>query len=59
LTLPPSALASALVRDESGRSMRVMVATVTAGGGHLAAAAAMDEAWRALRPQDTGTALMS
>lgn len=33
--------------------MRVLIATVTAGGGHLAAAAALDEAWRALRPGDT------
>jgi processive 1,2-diacylglycerol beta-glucosyltransferase len=33
-------------------TMRVLIATVTAGGGHLAAAAALDEAWRALRPQD-------
>src|SRR5260370_30804393 len=33
--------------------MRVLIATVTAGGGHLAAAAALDEAWRALRPEDT------
>ncbi len=32
--------------------MRVLIATVTAGGGHLAAAAAMEEAWRALRPDD-------
>jgi len=32
--------------------MRVLIATVTAGGGHVAAAAAMDEAWRALRPDD-------
>ena len=32
--------------------MRVLIATVTAGGGHLAAAAALDEAWRALRPED-------
>ena len=32
--------------------MRVLIATVTAGGGHLAAAAALDEAWRALRPSD-------
>ena len=29
-----------------------MIATVTAGGGHLAAAAALEEAWRALRPAD-------
>jgi processive 1,2-diacylglycerol beta-glucosyltransferase len=33
--------------------MRVLIATVTAGAGHLAAAAALDEAWRELRPQDT------
>src|SRR5262245_20498963 len=32
--------------------MRVLIATITAGGGHLAAAAALDEAWRALRPHD-------
>ena len=32
--------------------MHVLIATVTAGGGHLAAAAALDEAWRALRPSD-------
>lgn len=33
--------------------MRILIATVTAGGGHLAAAAALDEAWRALRPRDS------
>jgi processive 1,2-diacylglycerol beta-glucosyltransferase len=32
--------------------MRILIATVTAGGGHLAAAAAMQEAWTALRPKD-------
>ena len=32
--------------------MRVLIATVTAGGGHIAAAAALEEAWRALRPDD-------
>ena len=32
--------------------MRILIATVTAGGGHVAAAAALDEAWRALRPDD-------
>ena len=32
--------------------MRVLIATVTAGGGHVAAAAALEEAWRALRPDD-------
>ena len=34
------------------RTMRVLIATVTAGGGHLAAAAALDEAWRELHPTD-------
>ena len=33
--------------------MRILIATETAGGGHLAAAAALDEAWRALRANDT------
>ena len=33
--------------------MRILIATVTAGGGHVAAAAALEEAWRALRPGDT------
>ena len=33
--------------------MRILIATVTAGAGHLAAAAALDEAWRAFRPADT------
>lgn len=32
--------------------MQVLIATVTAGGGHLAAAAALDEAWKSLRPHD-------
>jgi processive 1,2-diacylglycerol beta-glucosyltransferase len=32
--------------------MRILISTVTAGAGHLAAAAALDEAWRALRPGD-------
>jgi processive 1,2-diacylglycerol beta-glucosyltransferase len=33
--------------------MRILIATITAGAGHLQAAAALDEAWRALRPRDT------
>jgi processive 1,2-diacylglycerol beta-glucosyltransferase len=33
--------------------MRVLIATITAGGGHLAAAAALDEAWKSARPLDT------
>jgi processive 1,2-diacylglycerol beta-glucosyltransferase len=32
--------------------MRVLIPTVTAGAGHLQAAAALEEAWRALRPRD-------
>ena len=33
--------------------MRVLIATVTAGGGHVAAAAALEEAWQTLHPSDT------
>jgi processive 1,2-diacylglycerol beta-glucosyltransferase len=33
--------------------MRILIATVTAGAGHVAAAAALDEAWRSLYPKDT------
>jgi processive 1,2-diacylglycerol beta-glucosyltransferase len=33
--------------------MRILIATETAGGGHIAAAAALEEAWLALRPKDT------
>lgn len=32
--------------------MRILIATITAGAGHLAAAAALKEAWTALRPED-------
>lgn len=32
--------------------MRILIATVTAGAGHLQAAAALEEAWRSLRPKD-------
>ena len=46
-------LKSGPLRQAQGCSMRVLIATVTAGGGHLAAAAALEEAWRALRPGDT------
>jgi len=31
---------------------RILVATVTAGGGHLQAAAALDEAWKSAYPKD-------
>jgi processive 1,2-diacylglycerol beta-glucosyltransferase len=33
--------------------MRILIATVTAGAGHVAAATALEEAWRAKHPQDT------
>jgi len=32
--------------------MRILIATATAGAGHLAAASALEEAWRTLRPAD-------
>jgi processive 1,2-diacylglycerol beta-glucosyltransferase len=32
--------------------MRILIATITAGGGHLAAAAALEEAWKASCPED-------
>ncbi len=32
--------------------MRILIATITAGGGHLQAAAALHEAWLQLRPKD-------
>jgi processive 1,2-diacylglycerol beta-glucosyltransferase len=32
--------------------MRILIATATAGAGHLAAAAALEEAWRTWRPDD-------
>ena len=33
--------------------MRILIATVTAGAGHVQAAAALEEAWRGVRPRDT------
>jgi processive 1,2-diacylglycerol beta-glucosyltransferase len=55
-----------LARDESARNdsaggwltgltqphMRILIATVTAGAGHLQAATALEEAWRSLRSHD-------
>src|SRR5262245_8341080 len=32
--------------------MRILIATVTAGGGHIQAAAALEEAWKAACPAD-------
>lgn len=39
-----------MVRGNS--TMRILIATVTAGAGHLQAAAALEEAWKAWRPVD-------
>jgi len=33
--------------------MRILIATVTAGAGHVQAAAALEDAWNSLRPRDT------
>jgi len=35
------------------RGLKVLIATITAGGGHVSAAAALEDAWRELRPKDT------
>src|SRR6185436_14097240 len=34
-------------------TMRILIATVTAGAGHVQAAAALEEAWKAERPRDS------
>jgi processive 1,2-diacylglycerol beta-glucosyltransferase len=41
-----------MVERKSEANMRVLIATVTAGAGHLAAAAALEEAWMEVRPKD-------
>jgi len=33
--------------------MRILIATITAGAGHVQAAAALQESWRQMRPKDT------
>jgi processive 1,2-diacylglycerol beta-glucosyltransferase len=40
-------------RRTLNQTMRVLIATVTAGAGHVQAAAALEEAWRAARPRDS------
>ena len=40
------------IRDATRLPQRVLIGTVTAGAGHLQAAAALEEAWRAWRPLD-------
>jgi len=49
---PWGGIAALLAEEPSDFFMRILIATVTAGAGHLAAAAALDEAWRALHPGD-------
>jgi len=39
--------------ERQTKAMRILIATVTAGAGHVQAAAAIEEAWRQLRPRDT------
>jgi len=39
-------------RSELQKIMRILIATITAGGGHLQAAAALEEAWHGMRPKD-------
>ena len=36
-----------------GVNMRILIATVTAGAGHVQAAAALEEAWKNFRPRDS------
>jgi processive 1,2-diacylglycerol beta-glucosyltransferase len=50
--LNPAPLRQALP-ESVDTAMRILIATITAGGGHLAAAAALGEAWQAMRPRDT------
>src|SRR5213083_52166 len=40
-------------QTSASSNLRILIATVTAGAGHLQAAAALEEAWRQLRPRDT------
>lgn len=39
--------------NATGSSLRVLIAGLTAGGGHMAAASAIQESWRKLRPEDS------
>src|SRR6266446_326697 len=40
-------------QSAASSNLRILIATVTAGAGHVQAAAALEEAWRALCPRDT------
>src|SRR2546428_14152200 len=46
-------LTASQLPSSSSSNMRILIATVTAGAGHLQAAAALEEAWRELRPRDS------
>lgn len=48
----PGTLAGSAPPAYRRRTMRVLIATVSAGGGHVAAAAAIEEAWKEIRPSD-------
>ena len=50
MTRTPLAMMS---QTSASSNLRILIATVTAGAGHLQAAAALEEAWRQLRPRDT------
>ena len=50
---PAGGVTEAPRADNCGRAtrhVRILIATVTAGGGHLQAAAALEEAWTTLHP---------
>jgi processive 1,2-diacylglycerol beta-glucosyltransferase len=40
------------IRTVLNLAMRILIATVAAGGGHVQAAAALEEAWQSVRPRD-------
>lgn len=48
--MPPRPASASI--DPATKPRRVLIATVTAGAGHVQAAAALEEAWRELHPQD-------
>lgn len=49
----PSQASRSRPRPGESAPRRILIATVTAGAGHLQAAAALEEAWRRERPADT------
>src|SRR2546428_1728146 len=49
---PQRGLSAAHFPTSSSSTLRILIATVTAGSGHLQAAIALEEAWRVVRPTD-------